>query len=244
MTTPSNISRKAILCLSGWAQNPLSLQELLSKYTKDFQVIYFDYSKYSNEGDCLFALKNLLINPKIIIGWSLGGQIAARVIAHKIFSPDLFISISTPFQFVKSPRIPAAMPVASFNSFRESFASNSLKTLEKFSLLMMLGNSQNSRELSKNLQIKDGSYDNLISWLDYLGKFSCHDLNFQDFPRSIFFHGKQDLVVNFVQGEVFLKYIENSRLEIIDNCAHCPHISHTQFLQKIISLEISNFLIK
>ena len=241
-----------ILYLSGWAQNPESLSNSLSYLSSSYKIINFDYTRFSVE-NCFLELKKLEINPKIIIGWSLGGQIAARLISEKIVSSQLLVLISAPFQFVKSEQDKditnlgiakfgidkfIAMPKAGFESFRNNFINNSAQTLEKFSLLMMLVKNNLAKDLARNLYIDEKNYLNLILWLEELGKFSCLDLDYSNFPRTLIIHGENDLVVNYSQAKVFASKITNSKLEILKNCSHCPHISNLPEMQKVIDQEI------
>ncbi len=230
----------SIFSLSGWAQKPDSLEPLFSSLPFPYKITNFDYSQFSDTQECFDAVKNLSVNPDVVIGWSLGGQIAARLIADKILNPKLLILIATPFQFVKSQRIVAAMPKASFEMFRDNFVKNSAQTLEKFSLLMMLNNAVRAKELAKNIYIDEKNYPNLTFWLDELNRFSCYDLDFSNFPRTIIFQGQEDLVVNQLQAKIFASKIANSRLEMLTDCGHCPHISNQDQLQKIINQELAN----
>ncbi len=226
------MDKPIILSLAGWAQKPSSLEPIFSDLPH--QIINFDYSQFSNIEDCFFALKNLNIKPQIITGWSLGGQIAARLIAEKIFNPEFLVLLAAPFQFVKSSKIPAAMPEVSFDNFRENFVKNSFATLEKFSLLMMLGDAKRAKELADNLDLNENNYDNLIFWLDELRRFSCYDLNFSNFPKTLIFQGEGDMVVNVLQAKIFAEKISNSQLKILANCGHCPHISNPNEVQQIL----------
>jgi pimeloyl-ACP methyl ester carboxylesterase len=229
------MSKPVILSLSGWAQKPSSLQPALSSFSSSHQIINFNYSNFSSIEDCFNDLKKLSITPQIIAGWSLGGQIAIRLIANHIFNPKSLILFSTPFQFVKSPKIAAAMSESSFNNFRENFITNSLTTLEKFSLLMMVGNPKRIKELSQDLDLSNVNYSNLIFWLDELKRFSCHDINFTQFPKTIIFQGDGDVVVNALQAKIFAEKIKNSELKILANCGHCPHISNIDEIQKALA---------
>ena len=233
------MDQPSIFSLAGWAQKPNSLEPLFLNLPSPYKITNFDYSQFSDTQKCFSAIENLAINPNIVIGWSLGGQIAARLIANKILTPKLLILIATPFQFVKSEQIAAAMPRSSFEMFRDNFVKNSAQTLEKFSLLMMLNNVARAKELAKNLDIDEKNYANLVFWLDELSRFSCYDLDFTHFPRTIIFHGQSDLVVHHLQAKIFASKIANSRLEILADCGHCPHISNQDQLQKIINQEIN-----
>ncbi|MCE3255251.1 MAG: pimeloyl-[acyl-carrier protein] methyl ester esterase [Rickettsiaceae bacterium] len=228
------MDKPVVLLFAGWAQNPISLQPVFSRLSSSHQIINFDYSRFSSVEDCFTALKNLSIQPQIIAGWSLGGQIASRLIANKIFAPELLVLFSTPFQFVKTPQIAAAMPVSSFNSFRDNFAKNSIATLEKFSLLMMIDNPKRAKELADNLYINPDNHANLLFWLDELERFSCYDLDFSGFGRTMIFHGEGDMVVNVSQAKIFHEKIAGSKLKILANCGHCPHISNLDEVQEAI----------
>ena len=148
------------------------------------------------------------INPDFIIGWSLGGQLACRLIGERIITTNHLALLSTPFQFVKSKRIAAAMPQKSFNEFHHNFVSRPDKTLKKFSLLMNI-NDKNAQQLAGNLDINDDNHDKLSFWLEELERFSCYDLNFSNFPKTIIFHGAGDMVVHLSQSKIFAEKISD-----------------------------------
>ncbi len=225
--------KKTVLCLSGWAQKPNSLEKLFLKNTNRFEVINFDYSKYNNLEKFIEEIINLKINPEILIGWSLGGRLSCYLIEKEILNPNFLILISVPFQFVKSPRISVAMPQKSFDEFRNNFAQHPDKTLKKFSLLMNI-NDKDPAKLTKNLDINDNNHKNLVFWLDELEKFSCYDLNFTNFPKTLIIHGSSDLVVNLSQSKLFKEKITNSQLEVLENCGHTPHINYQDYLSEKI----------
>ncbi len=233
-------NKLTILSLAGWAQKPSSLNSLLSSSFPNHQIINFDYTQFSNVEDCFLALKNLNIKPQIIAGWSLGGQIAVRLIAEKVFTPEFLILFAAPFQFVKTPEIGAAMPEASFNNFRNNFATNSIETLEKFSLLMMLGSSQRAKELTDNLYLNEENHANLLFWLDELKRFSCYNINFSNFPKTLIIQGEGDMVVNVLQAKILAEKIADSSLKILANCGHCPHISNFDEVKNSLTNFYSN----
>ncbi len=218
------INKKTVLCLSGWAQKPNSLENLFTAKSNHFEVINFDYSIFNNIDDFFQAILDLRIKPDIIVGWSLGGQLACRLIAEKILSSNHLVLISTPFQFVKSRRIAAAMPQKSFDEFYHNFVSRPDKTLKKFSLLMNI-NDKNATQLADNLDINDNNHQKLAFWLKELERFSCYDLKFDDFPKTNIIHGSSDLVVHPSQSKIFKEKISNSELKIINGCGHTPHMS-------------------
>ena len=122
------------------------------------------------------------------------------------------------------------MPQKSFDEFRSNFIANPDSTLKKFGILMNI-HDKNATYLANNLDINEQNHKNLAFWLDELERFSCFDLDFSNFPQTLVFHGSADLVVHPSQSQLFKDKIANSRLEIINNCGHTPHISFTQSLQ-------------
>ena len=233
----SKIKKKQVFCLSGWAQKHDSLDILFSQDRDQFEIIHFDYSKIENIENFFDKISGLNINPEVIVGWSLGGQLSCRIVDRKVLKPKYLILISTPFQFVKSSRISVAMSQKSFRKFYDDFVSIPKKTLNKFSILMNI-NDKDAQILENNLEINDNNHRQLIYWLNELEKFSCYDINFNDFPETLVIHGLSDLIVNFNQGKKFQKTIKKSYLEIIYNCGHIPHIKHFSYLNKKI-LEFS-----
>jgi len=228
-----------VLCLSGWAQKPDSLETIFETFPANFEIINFDYSNFDNLDDFFLAIKKLPESPQIIVGWSLGGQLAARLIAKKILNPQLLILIAAPFQFVKNSQVTAAMPKSAYDEFRNNFSSAPDGTLKKFSILTMM-NDKNSRELFANLEINEMNHQKLLFWLEELARFSCYDIDFDNFPEALIIHGAGDVVVHVSQAKIFAEKILNSKLEIINNCGHAPQFSNLEKLQNLINEKINS----
>lgn len=231
------MNKKTVLCLSGWAQKSTSLQSLAKNLNQDFDVVNFDYSKFDNVDSFFEAIKDLGINPDIIIGHSLGGQLSSRLIHNKILKPKSLVLIGAPFQFVKSPRIPAAMPESAFLKFKNNFINSPDQTLKKFSILMTI-NDKNAKEMIKNLEINEHNHQKLSFWLKQLEEFSCYDINFANFPKTLIIHGDGDMVVHNSQGKIFAEKIINSKLKILKSCGHAPHLSNSD----VVSSAIKQFI--
>jgi esterase/lipase len=105
---------KKILCLSGWGQKFDSLEQVFSE---SFFVSSFDYSRLNGVEEFFTEIESQKLNPDIVIGWSLGGQLAIRLIERKILQPKLLILLAPPFQMVKDSRIQAGMAKATFEEF-------------------------------------------------------------------------------------------------------------------------------
>lgn len=228
---------KKILCLSGWGQKFNSLKNIFSDEIFDpFFVESFDYSKFTNVANFFSAIKNE--NPQILVGWSLGGQLAIRLIEKKILSPKLLILLAPPFQMVKDARIQSGMSQKTFTEFYENFTKAPDKTLKQFAILSAMSD-RNAKEIARALDVSDGNFAQLKFWLEELARFSSFDTDFSNMPRTLFFQGLGDMIVHNTQAEYFHERIKNLRMEYFKNCGHAPHLSDPEKVRKIILEEMA-----
>lgn len=230
-----------ILSLSGWGQKADSLDFIFKDSAFDpFFVRNFDYTKFNSVNSFFDDFDNEKINPKIVIGWSLGGQLALRLIEKKIINPQLLILIAPPFQMVKDERIVAGMSQKNYEDFYKNFAVSPNKTLKQFAILTAM-NDKNSKEIAKNLDINEDNFANLEFWLKELKEFSCFDLDFSETPRTLFLQGEQDMIVHKFQSDYFKQRIKNFRLEMFEKCGHAPHLNDLERVRKLILEEINYY---
>ncbi len=231
---------KKILCLSGWGQKSDSLEIIFKELDFDpFFVSSFDYSVLSKVSDFFDLFKSQKFDPEILIGWSLGGQLAVRLIEQKIVTPKLLVLLAPPFQMIKDEKIFAGMSKTTFDEFYKNFSLAPTQTLKQFSILTAM-NDRNAKDIAKTLDINDKNFSQLQFWLQELSRFSCFDVDFSQMPRTVFIQGAGDMIVHASQANYFLERIKDFRLEIFKNCGHAPHLSDLSRLQKIILEEIEN----
>ncbi len=229
----TSISNK-ILCLSGWGQKFDSLEPVFSE---SFFVSSFDYSGLSSVEKFFTEIESQKLNPDILVGWSLGGQLAIRLIERKILQPKLLILLAPPFQMIKDPRIQAGMAKTTFDEFYQNFSAAPTQTLKQFAILTAM-NDRNAGEIARTLDVGEKNFEQLKLWLKELERFSCFDVDFTNMPRTLYFQGAGDMITHSSQAEYFRERIKNLRLEIFKNCGHAPHLSDPESLKKIIHEEI------
>lgn len=228
-----------ILSLSGWGQKPNSLDFIFKESSFDpFFVRNFDYAKFNNLDSFFKDFVSQKFNPKIVIGWSLGGQLALRLIEKQIVNPQLLVLISPPFQMVKDSKIIAGMSQKNYEEFYKNFSISPTKTLKQFAILAAM-NDRNAKEIAKNLDINEDNFANLEFWLAELKRFSCFDLDFKNMPRTLFLQGEQDMIVHKFQSDYFKKRIKNFRLEMFEKCGHAPHLNDLKRVRELILEEIA-----
>lgn len=231
------MAAKKILCLSGWGQKFDSLEFIFNDQTLGpIFVESVDYSKFGAVEEFFdFVAQNF--SPEILVGWSLGGQLAIRLIEKQILKPKLLILIAPPFQLVKDSRIQAGMAPVTFKKFRDDFANAPDKTLKQFSILTAM-NDRNASDIARNLDVNDENFAQLVYWLDELARFSCFDVDFSNMPRTLYLHGAGDMIVPTLQSQYFKARIKDFREEIFTQCGHAPQLNDIDRVRKIIAEEI------
>lgn len=232
---------KNILCFSGWGQKFDSLEFIFQEpFFDPFLISSFNYYQLTKVDEFFDDIKSKNLDPEFVIGWSLGGQLAVRLIAKQIIKPKILFLIAPPFQMIKDSRIQAAMAVKTFNEFYNNFVAAPDKTLKQFAILTAM-NDKNAAEIARNLDISENNFAQLKMWLEELSNFSCFDVDFSQMPRTVFFQGAGDMIVHQTQAQYFKERIKNFRLEIFENCGHAPQLNNINKVRRIIIEEISTF---
>ncbi len=225
---------REVVCLSGWGQKFDSLEYIFDHHHfSDFKVSSYNYFLNHCVDDFFCEFSKTYKNIDCIIGWSLGGQLASRLIAKKIIKPKLLILIAPPFQFVKNSKIKAAMPKNSYQDFLNNFKAAPNKTIKKFSILTII-NDINSKNIIQNLALENSNNKSLIYWLQELGRFSCFDIDFDNFPSTLYFHGIGDMIVHNSQKDYFKEKIRDLTDISFEKCGHAPHISKEKEVRNYI----------
>lgn len=220
-----------ITILSGFGQEPKTFKNVFTN--KD--VIALDYLQTKNFED-LLTLDLKAYDNEVVIGWSLGGQVAIRLIEKQILKPKLLILIATPFQYVQNETNKIGVMPSNFESFKNVLYFDSIEAL-KYLAYLSAGGDENSDDVILNMN-NDKPTENLINWLDELKDFSCFDISFKNFPKTIYICGDSDAVIDCLQYEYFQERIENFELKVIKNCGHAPHFSHKEDFLNIINEKI------
>jgi pimeloyl-ACP methyl ester carboxylesterase len=218
-----------IVAFSGWGQAHDALANVTPAGT-----IHIDYSKFPNTGALFAFVKDL--DPDVVIGWSLGGQLSLRAISEGLFKPRSLVLLATPYQFVASKDIKCAMDRDTFNIFHANFKHDPVKIIKRFITLISLNDSHIHEILStlrKNIETEGA--ERWLYWLEELERFSCNLLDFSQMPKTYSIHGRDDTIVDITQTGLFKPLIADYRLEVFDTCGHAPHLHDEVKVRDIIS---------
>src|SRR5258708_6173855 len=64
------------------------------------EITHFPYHEYNDLPSVFSALQQLPEQYDVVVGWSLGGRIAAQAVARRVLTPKLFVQMSSGFRFV------------------------------------------------------------------------------------------------------------------------------------------------
>ena len=221
---------KKILCLNGWGQEPKTLENEFKNIFKDAEISTIDYF------DTNLSKTKILTNYDIVIGWSYGSQQAVRLIKSRFLKTKLLILIAPIFQFVENYNNKVGMPAELFYGFLSSFKNSPEGTIRQL-IKMSASCDKNADLVFDKMKIQDLNVLScyaLEKQFLHLKDFSCFDVNFKKFPKTICFSGRKDTVVASCQTKLFAERIKDFELHIIENCGHAPHFSHMEEIEKVL----------
>ncbi len=219
-----------ILTLSGWGQPQDALATLFPHST------HVEYAKHATLDAALDEITRAAQDYDLVVGWSLGGQLAAHAVAKKRIAPKALVLIGAPFQFVETPPLAIGMKRDTFQKFRENYAANPARTLSKGWELIAYNDSRAEEVQQALAQFNKETVQRIdwLRWLNLLDGFTSHGLPFDHFPPSLILHGTEDAVVAYEQSQHFAKHIPGARLETFAGCGHAPHWHDPKRVQKLI----------
>lgn len=217
--------------VSGWGQPP----DALAAIAPDARAVH--YVDEPSVDAALAAIADQTKDADLIIGWSLGGQLAARAIAEKKIKPRRLVLIASAFQFVANQRGELGMERFTFDKFRHNFEKNPARTLDKSWELISMHDTHSRRVLAA-LAAQDKStvlQKDWLRWLDLLDGFSFEKIPLSNLPPTLILHGENDVVVEIAQSERFAEAIPNAELITFAGCGHAPHWHDSAAVQKAIA---------
>ena len=206
-----------VITFSGWGQKYNALDNIAPN------ARHINYNCHDDIDNLCDSIDGS--NCDILIGWSLGGQLALRAVENGTIKTSLIVLLSTPFQFVKANDFNCGIDANDYYNFKKQFISNPEKTLQKFSFLIANGDKNAKKiviELQNNKDIIDAS--NWLYWLNELKSFSCKTMNYSNMPKTLAIIGSSDQIINTNQIDLFKPLIKNYTTNIFNNCGHAPHL--------------------
>ena len=123
-----------------------------------------------------------------------------------------------------------------FDSFKNVLRLDVIEAL-KYLAFLSAGKDENPNAVIENMEpIKNTS--NLNYWFQELKDFSCFDVDFKNFPKTVYICGDKDAVIDISQYKYFQERIADFELQIMFHCGHATHFSHRNEFLNIINEKI------
>ncbi len=227
-----------ILLITGWGVGVEPLQSLklhLEKMGFETQLINIFNVLDSNFQEQL----DLVSEVNVVIGWSLGGQLATQLVNtfyEQTGQTKTLITLASNPCFVTNDNWQTAMPADVFSQFKTSFLQNPQATLKRFYYLITLGSSQAKQDWVSIQNIANPPSSELLSvGLKMLEQLNLVD-NLKSYPGpQLHVFAEQDNVVPCKIIENFKNITtENMNYKVLEGATHAfPYLEVDRTIEEI-----------
>lgn len=202
--------KKKILLITGWGGGTKLLQPLKEKLEMENYEVKLINIFNALDDQVLQQHVELAKNFDVLIGWSLGGQLAtllADQISKQYGEHKVLITLASNPCFVANEKWQTAMDQSTFLAFKQSFKDDAISTLKKFGYMVCQG-TENTKQDFMKLQslIQAQNLELLNAGLNCLEQLNNVDIlnNYAGHQYHIF--AKQDYLVSYKVSRNFLKF--------------------------------------
>lgn len=221
-----------VITLAGWAQKSESIASLAPDGA---EVVCLDYGRHASYDAFLNALPEA-IEADMAIAWSLGAQLAMRLVAAGRLQAKQLVLIAPPYQLVADKHFPAGVSAKLVKASRLGLSLQPQGMLRQFqSASLALGDSHKAGVMREARQWLAEQGYHFLEWFDILAGFSAFALEFAGFPQTTIIHGREDAVIPFANGELLAAKIPSARLVAVEKCGHAPHWHDANFVKAVIN---------
>ncbi len=243
---------QSCVLISGWSMNSDIFDWLMPGLAQYFQVYLADYKQLSEKiEDAVDKLAEQFhfSQPALIIGWSLGGNIALELAArHPDKVAGLCLLACSP-SFIARDGWPHGMPEETFLQFQQGLLDNTDKTLRRFDLLQIKGDQQQN-PLNKALQDyrkqqTAWTQADLQRGLQWLRDLDQRHLISQLRQRQLWCFGDNDRLVSATTANAVQVLKPQAAITLIEHSGHLPFLNKpdqifTALLKTMLSDDASN----
>lgn len=205
------------LVLSGWIQSPKALEMIFpGAETLDYSDLHSAEAVFQKISE---------IGPERLVGWSLGGVLAAQAVISGKISPKHLILLAVPYQFMADEQITEGCSEELWHTIRRDYQADAMGYARQFQRYVMHGH---SRALGKpELHADAANIHRWLPWLDYLAESSfvrAGEAVVQPETTTIF-HGVNDAVISATQAKYWSRIFPKSSVILLPETSHAPQFS-------------------
>ena len=209
-----------LLCLHGWGYTG-ALWQPLAAALPDREVLAPTLDWQLGADALTDQLAASLDSPTLVLGWSLGAQLALQLAhRHPHTTAALYLIAASPC-FVARNDWPHGLPAETLSAFRQQFASTPARVQQRFLALQLMEDAQRSA-LTPALQaaLSPANTVSLPAGLAMLAEQDLRALPLPACPLQLL-HGAQDRLMPLTAAE-WLAERYTAPVEVIANAGHAP----------------------
>jgi len=168
--------------------------------------------------------------PVLLVGWSLGGQIALRIQQHINHLAGLVLISTTPC-FRQQEDWSHGCSDEVWQGFEQASQQQTPKLMQRFFQMMLHGDKLTRKAMQTiakeaiNKQ-QAPTQQALQAGLSLLSSLDLRETLARITVPSLVVHGLQDVIVPVQAGEYLAGNITNSELHTFEDCGHAPFLTH------------------
>ncbi|MDP1924238.1 MAG: pimeloyl-ACP methyl ester esterase BioH [Thiobacillus sp.] len=239
-------SRPVLALLHGWGMNARVFDALADQLADDFELRALSLPGHGGRAALAYNtlqswaddLAQQLPEQTMLLGWSLGGQVAMRAaLDHPQLISRLVLLASTP-AFVAKADWPAGMANDDLEAFGSTLIADPAATLLRFLSLQTRGMPEQKSMLQALRQVfltvPPVDAGALASGLDMLRHTDLRAVVPQLLQPTLVLHGALDTLTPPAAGEWLAATLPNARYVAFPRAAHAPQLSHSRELAAAI----------
>ncbi|WP_068547259.1 pimeloyl-ACP methyl ester esterase BioH [Thalassotalea crassostreae] len=230
---------KSLVFLHGWGLNSAIFEPIAERLSKHFLITTIDLPGFGRNSDVEISnydletisamVADVIEQPSIIIGWSLGGLIATNIALHYPVHVDGLVTItSSPF-FVEQENWPG-IKAELLQSFHQQLSIDSNKTIEGFLKIQAMGSEHVRNDIKQIKQLikqyPQATTDTLDSSLSLLENVDLRSKIRALKMPVLRMYGRLDSLVPKAVIEQVDKLLPDSDSYTFHRASHAPFISH------------------
>ncbi|MET0379942.1 MAG: malonyl-ACP O-methyltransferase BioC [Spongiibacteraceae bacterium] len=233
-----------LVLLHGWASSSDIWRAWLPWLRRRANVTLLDLPGFGrtpapdkSDPDTFYDLETLLTQlsayvpeKAALLGWSLGGMLAAEFTARYPLRCGALITIATNAVYVAKADWPSAQTPEQFAEFRNGVATNTAVQLRKFQGLQVLGDSR-ERELLRTLRHMPSAQtapDILDAGLQLLADMDVRDALKASRIPGLHMYGMNDALVPIGAADAVAQLVHNHWVIATEGAAHAPFLSQPE----------------
>jgi pimeloyl-[acyl-carrier protein] methyl ester esterase len=227
-----------LVLLHGWGMNLRVFDRLRTALAEHHRVTAIDLAGHgkspwtadSSPQQQLARLAAVLPRAAVLVGWSLGGQLALQLAAEPALAVRRLVLIATSPRFVRADDWPHGLPAATLRQFAAQLEHDAGQTIDDFIELQLRGSADAAAVRATLLDAlrSHGTAQPpaLAAGLALLEHNDLRALARRIQPPALVIAGQYDRVTAPAAGQALAQLLPQAQLLTIRRCGHAPFLSH------------------